>query len=163
MFRDMRRKQQTLPGEEAISILKTATSGVLALYGDDGYPYGLPISHLYHEGKLYFHCATEGHKIDAIKGCDKASFCVVQQDQVIPEKFTTFYRSVIAFGKIRIMEDGELQPVIEAIGRRFSPNSSEEQLQKEILSSKGHFALIELSIEHLTGKEAKELMLERNR
>ncbi len=164
MFREMRRKNQALSMEENISILKNSTSGVLALLGDDAYPYALPISHIYHDGKLYFHCATDGHKIDAIKKCDRASFCVVQQDFVIPEHYTTHYRSVIAFGHIRIIDSKDEQlKFIAEIGRRFSPASSEEALMKEINDSLGHFYILEMDIEHLSGKEAKELMLERKK
>ena len=79
MFRDMRRKQQALPYEESVTILESASSGVLAVLGDEGYPYTVPLSYVYREGKLYFHCASEGHKLDAIRGCDKASFCVIEK------------------------------------------------------------------------------------
>ncbi|MBE6898965.1 MAG: 5-nitroimidazole antibiotic resistance protein, partial [Ruminococcaceae bacterium] len=65
MFRDMRRKQQALPYEESVTILESASSGVLAVLGDEGYPYTVPLSYVYREGKLYFHCASEGHKLDA--------------------------------------------------------------------------------------------------
>ena len=105
MFREMRRFGQQMPENEAIEILKNATSGTLAVLGDDGYPYAVPMSHFYCEGKIYFHCASEGHKIDAIRNCDKVSFCVISRDDVVPEKFTTYYCSVIAFGRVRILED----------------------------------------------------------
>ena len=104
-FRAMRRKRQLLSDDESIGILQKATAGTLALLGDNGYPYAVPISYVYHEGKLYFHSALAGHKVDAIKKCDKASFCVIDKDDVQPEKYTTFFRSVIAFGRIHIIED----------------------------------------------------------
>lgn len=85
MFREMRRKKQLLPEEEAIAILKEGTFGVLALSGDDGYPYAVPISYVYEGGKLWFHCAKSGHKLDAIRREPKASFCVTAQDKVVPE------------------------------------------------------------------------------
>ena len=100
-FREMRRKRQQLSEEESIGILQKATSGTLALLGDGGYPYAVPISYVYHERKLYFHSALAGHKVDAIRKCDKASFCVIEKDDVQPEKYTTFFRSVIAFGRIQ--------------------------------------------------------------
>ena len=78
------------------------TSGVLALAGDNGYPYALPISYVYSDGKIYFHSAKSGHKIDAVKRCEKASFCVIAEDNIIPEEYTTYYKSVIVFGKLKI-------------------------------------------------------------
>ena len=95
----MRRKRQQLSDEESYAILQKATSGTLALLGDGGYPYAVPISYVFCEGKLYFHSALSGHKVDAIRSCDRASFCVVAQDDVKPELYTTFFRSVIAFGR----------------------------------------------------------------
>ena len=90
-FREMRRKRQQLSDEESISILQKATAGTLALLGDNGYPYAVPISYVYADSKLYFHSALSGHKIDAIKNYDKASFCVIDKDDVQPEKYTNTF------------------------------------------------------------------------
>jgi nitroimidazol reductase NimA-like FMN-containing flavoprotein (pyridoxamine 5'-phosphate oxidase superfamily) len=81
MFRKMRRFKQQVSEAECIDILKSTKRGVLSVIGDDGYPYGMPINHYYCEedGKLYFHGAKAGHKIDAIKSCDKASYCVYNE------------------------------------------------------------------------------------
>lgn len=157
-FRPMRRKRQELAQEESITILQKATSGTLALLGDNGYPYAVPISYVYHEGKLYFHSAVEGHKVDAIRQCDKASFCVIEQDEVHPEKYTTFFRSVIAFGKIHIIEDEtEKLQMARMLGNRYNPDQ-DEALQKELENGLARMLMIRFDIEHLTGKEAKELM-----
>ena len=157
-FRPMRRKRQELAQEESITILQKATSGTLALLGDNGYPYAVPISYVYHEGKLYFHSAVEGHKVDAIRQCDKASFCVIEQDEVHPEKYTTFFRSVIAFGKIHIIEDEtEKLQMARMLGNRHNPDQ-DEALQKELENGLARMLMIRFDIEHLTGKEAKELM-----
>lgn len=157
-FRPMRRKRQELAQEESITILQKATSGTLALLGDNRYPYAVPISYVYHEGKLYFHSAVEGHKVDAIRQCDKASFCVIEQDEVHPEKYTTFFRSVIAFGKIHIIEDeAEKLQMARMLGNRYNPNQ-DEALQKELENGLARMLMIRFDIEHLTGKEAKELM-----
>jgi nitroimidazol reductase NimA-like FMN-containing flavoprotein (pyridoxamine 5'-phosphate oxidase superfamily) len=161
MFRQMRRKRQQLAEVESIAILQKATSGTLALLGDDDYPYAVPISYVYHEGKLYFHSAVEGHKIDAIRKCDKASFCVIEQDYVQPEKYTTFFRSVIAFGRIHIIEDAqEKLEIARMLGNRYNPNQ-DEALQKELESGLSRMLAIRFDIEHLTGKEAIELMRKR--
>ena len=102
MFREVARKKQVLSNEECLEILKTAPRGVLSVIGDDGYPYGLPINHYYHEddGCLYFHCAVEGHKLDAVRKHEKASFCVLGEP--VPEENEWWFHvtSVIAFGRI---------------------------------------------------------------
>ena len=157
-FRQMRRKRQQLTQEESIAILQKATAGTLALLGDDGYPYAVPISYVYNEGKLYFHSALNGHKVDAIRKYDKASFCVIEQDDVQPEKYTTFFRSVIAFGRIHIVEDEkEKLEIVRLLGNRYNPNQ-DDALQKEIESGISRLLAIRFDIEHLTGKEAIELV-----
>ena len=156
-FREMRRKRQQL-AEEEIAILEKATTGTLALLGDNDYPYAVPISYVYHDGKLYFHSALAGHKVDAIRKCDKASFCVIEQDDVQPEKYTTFFRSVIAFGRIHIIEDEhEKLEVARMLGNRYNPNH-DEALQKEIENGLSRMLAIRFDIEHLAGKEAIELV-----
>ncbi|MGN1129981.1 MAG: pyridoxamine 5'-phosphate oxidase family protein [Ruminococcus sp.] len=158
MFRGMRRNKQILSNEESINILKNGKSGVLALLGDDGYPYAVPISYVYDNSKIYFHSAKTGHKTDAIKKYSKASFCVIDQDNIIPEEYTTYYRSVIAFGKVRIMEDEkEVRESIEKLAIKYHPKDSEANRNKEICRSWNSFSMIEFSIEHLTGKKAREL------
>ncbi|MBQ6202899.1 MAG: NimIJ family nitroimidazole resistance protein [Prevotella sp.] len=160
-IRSMRRKRQQLSEEESIAILERATSGTLALLGDNGYPYAIPISYVYADDKLYFHSALSGHKVDAIRNCDKASFCVIDKDDIHPEKYTTYFRSVIAFGRIHIIEDEEEKLFAARLfGNRYNPNQ-EEALQKEIKHGLSRMLAIRFDIEHLTGKEAIELMRER--
>ena len=114
MFREMRRNKQALTAEEIAEILKRNTSGVLAVNGDGGYPYAVPLSYVYLDSKLYFHCAGTGHKLDSILRDDKVSFCVIDQDQVVGEEYTTYFRSVIAFGRARVLEGAEkLRPLVE--------------------------------------------------
>lgn len=162
MFREMRRKRQLLSAAENIGILQSATSGVLSLTGDGGYPYGVPISFVYDKGKLYFHSATSGHKIDAINTNDKASFTVIEQDRIVSEEFTTYFRSVIAFGRVRILDDeDEKMKAITMIADRYSPRADPESRNKEIAKGFHHTHIIEFSIEHITGKEAIELVRER--
>ena len=160
-FRVMRRHRQQLSDEESIGILNRATSGTLALLGDGGYPYAVPISYVYDNGKLYFHSAMSGHKVDAIRGCDKASFCVIDQDYVRPAEYTTYFRSVIAFGRISIVEDeSEKLAIARILGNRYNPNQ-EEALQRELEHGLARMLAIRLDIEHLTGKEAIELVRQR--
>lgn len=161
-FREMRRKRQQLLDEESYAILQKATSGTLALLGDGGYPYAVPISYVFSEGKLYFHSALSGHKVDAIRSCDRASFCVVAQDDVKPELYTTFFRSVIAFGRIHIVDDeAEKLAAARLLGNRYNPHQ-DEALQKELENGLARMLVIRLDIEHLTGKESIELVGQRN-
>ncbi len=158
----MRRKRQQLSEEESIGILQRATSGTLALLGDDGYPYAVPISYVYSDGRLYFHSALSGHKVDAVKNCDKASFCVIDKDDVKPARYTTFFRSVIAFGRVHIVDDeAEKLDAARLLGNRYNPNQ-DEALRKEIESGLSRMLVLRFDIEHLTGKEAIELVRERN-
>lgn len=156
MFRKMRRSKQELPADEALRLLEAGSSGVLALLGDGGWPYAVPLSYAYAAGKLYFHCARAGHKLDAVRNEPRASFCVVAQDLVVPEKYTTHYRSVIAFGRVRILEDGdEKRRGIELLAERFAPDDSAGHRRRVVDSEWDNFCVLEFDIEHITGKEAK--------
>ena len=162
MFREMRRSKQRLPREVAVEILERNTSGVLALSGDEGYPYAVPMSYVYAEGKIYFHSAKNGHKIDAIQRNEKASFCVIDQDQIVPEKYTTFFRSVIVFGRLRLVEDmEEMRRIAAALAMKYSADFK-EGIPKEINASIRNMAVLELTIDHITAKEAIELIKQRN-
>lgn len=157
MFREMRRNRQLLPEEESIAILENGTSGVLALSGDSSYPYAVPISYVYNDGKLYFHSALNGHKIDAIRRNGLASFCVIAQDVVVPAEFTTRFRSVIAFGRIRIIDEPvEKRRTAELLAAKYDPDNL-GNLDREMEKGFDRMCMIELEIEHLTGKEAIEL------
>lgn len=161
MFREMRRKGQQLGEEETRGILERGSHGVLALAGDDGYPYALPISYVYDRGKLYFHGAKEGHKRDAMARCPKASFCVVERDEVVPEEYTTYFRSVIMFGRIRVLEGEEKREAIEKLAKKYAPGDSGENRERAIAADWEPLAMFVLEAEHVTGKEAIELVKRR--
>lgn len=161
MFREMRRIRQQLSEAETREVLERCTCGTLAVLGDGGYPYAVPLSYVYHDGRLYFHCARAGHKLDAVRACDKASFCVIDRDEILPEKFTTKYRSAIAFGRVREVTDpAEIEGVMRRLAGKYSPNEGEDAFQNEMRSS-GALCVLTLEIEHLTGKQGKELLMER--
>lgn len=153
MFRECKKKEQLLPMDENISILENSTSGVLAVSGDEGYPYAVPLSYVYDDSKLYFHCAMEGHKIDAICKNDKVSFCVIAADKVVPEESTTYFKSVIVFGKAKMMEDDEEKR--EALVKLMEKYAPERKACAD--GNLSHVGMIALSIEHVTGKESIHL------
>ena len=120
MFRQMRRKKQQLEEARCVEILKKASSGVLAVLGEGGYPYAVPLSFVYEEGKIYFHSAKNGHKLDAIARENKASFCVIAQDDIVPEEYTSYFASVIAFGRMRVLEEEqEKWQAIEKLAKKI--------------------------------------------
>lgn len=151
MFREMRRIGNALPKEDAIAMMKKATNGVLSVAGDDGYPYGVPVSFVYLDDQIIFHCATEGHKMDAILRNPKVSFCVVEQDLIVPQEFNTLYRSAIAFGKARVMTGEEKREYIEAIAKRYAPDFDSEA-KAYIESDWNCFHVVVIDVEHITGK-----------
>ena len=154
----MRRNRQQLSREECERILGRCTSGVLALAGDGGYPYAVPLSYVYADGAIIFHSAMQGHKVDAIRRDSRCSFCVIEKDEIKPAEFTTYFRSVIAFGRIQILEDdNEKVQALRLLGRRYSPDD-EHGLQHEIDKSLDHVLLLRLDIEHMSGKQAIELV-----
>lgn len=164
MFRPMRRFKQALSPEECRAVLERGTSGVLALSGDGGWPYAVPLSYVYHEGKIYFHCAKAGHKLDLLEQNPRASFCVIGQDQVVPEQYTTYYRSVIVFGTVRrLTGEDEKRAAIQALARRYSPDEPAEGIEAEIARYWDALCMLELTPGHISGKECIELVRQAGR
>ena len=161
MFRPMRRSAQALDGGACVEILERGTSGVLAVAGDGGWPYAVPLSYAFDGEKLYFHCAREGHKLDAIRREARASFCVVDRDDVKPAEYTSYFRSVIIFGRVRVLEDeAQKRAAIELLARRYFPEDSAENRRRAIEREWTGLCMLEMDIEHMSGKEAKELARE---
>ena len=156
-FRTMRRGRQQLSPAESRDILDRGSSGVLALAGDNGYPYAVPLSFVRYGEKLYFHSAVAGHKLDAVAREARASFCVIDRDQVVPETFTTHYRSVIVFGRVTVLTDeAEKGRAIRLLAEKYAPGHIQAG-EAEIRQSWQRFCILCLEMEHLTGKQAMEL------
>ncbi len=157
MFREMLRKKQQLPQEDCVRLLKEETRGVLSLLGDEGYPYGLPINHYYCEedGKLYFHGGKKGHRVDAMRRCDKASFCVFDRGFRREGEWALNVSSVIVFGRIEFIEDREtLCRISEALCRKFTDD--EDYIRREIEKHADATLMFALVPEHITGKLVNE-------
>lgn len=160
MFAEMRRKGQQLSPELCKQILHKGSSGVLSLMGENGYPYGVPLSYVYHEGKLIFHGSDQGHKVRALAACDKASFCVINKDEVIAEQYTTRFRSVIAFGRIKMLThfDEEMISLMMPLAAKYHPHGTTQMHKNAIEGEKAGLCVFVMEIDHLTGKAAKELI-----
>lgn len=155
MFRKMRRYKQQLDESNCIEILKNEPRGVLSMIGDNGYPYGIPLDHWYSDGKLYFHCAKEGHKLDAITTCDKVCYCVYDSGYRKEGEWALNIRSVVVFGKIHIIEDEtKKKEICTNLCRKFTDD--EKYLQKELATSFPRVCCLELVPEHMTGKLVNE-------
>jgi nitroimidazol reductase NimA-like FMN-containing flavoprotein (pyridoxamine 5'-phosphate oxidase superfamily) len=133
-------------------MLRECSYGTLALHGDDGYPYSLPVNHVYADGKIFFHCATKGHKLDAIRGDDRVSFSVVARADVVSDEFHTHFLSAVAFGRARVLTDDDAKRrALELLLEKFSPDFMEAgraYAERDF----GKVAVVEIAIEHLTAK-----------
>jgi nitroimidazol reductase NimA-like FMN-containing flavoprotein (pyridoxamine 5'-phosphate oxidase superfamily) len=154
VFKEMRRKDREIEQNEIIEILKRCDYGILSTIGENGYPYGVPISFVYLNNAIYFHCAVEGQKLDNIMKDDKVSFCVVGETCVLPEQFSTKYESVIIFGKANEVNDSEKNIALLQILNKYSKEHLEKGKQY-IKNADGKVKVIKINIDHITGKVRK--------
>lgn len=165
MIRKMFREKQLLSLEVTEEVLRRNNVGVLSVMGDDGFPYGVPMNYAYADGKIYFHSARRGYKTDCLEieqevGGPKASFTIIDYNEVEGEKFSTLYRSIIAMGRVRKLDGEERIAGFRAIVDSMCHMVPEEMRHMKADSCKGAFVYA-IDIEHLTGKEARELMEQR--
>jgi hypothetical protein len=155
MFREMRRGKQLLSQQDTDLVLHRGSNGILACLGDEDYPYGVPVSYVYHKGKIYFHSAKAGHKIDALKKSPKVSLTVVDEDTIVSAEYTSYFRSVIAFGQARFTEGDEWMDGFRALVEKYSGDQPEAAKHREI-NECTQSEIIAIDLEHVTGKEAIE-------
>lgn len=163
MFRPLRRTRQELPQDVCQRLLAENTYGVLAVLGDEDYPYAVPLNYVCRDNCLYMHCAKEGHKIDALRKSPRASFCVVDAHEIDTKLLTTHYRSVIAFGTVRIVEDREeVRAAVSHLSLTLAP-SNHAGLEEELRTLLDKTTILEFRIEHCTGKEENTLAAARRK
>ena len=151
MFREIRRKDREIESNEVIQILENSDYGVLSTVSLNGYPYGVPVSFVFINNSIYFHCATEGHKLDNIVNNSKVSFCVVGQTCILPDEFSTTYESVIVFGIANEVLDDEKHTALLEIIKKYSPDYIEKG-KEYIKNASKATKVIKISIEHISGK-----------
>lgn len=157
MFRDMRRIKQQISEDACKNVLINAPRGVLSMIGDDGYPYGIPLTYWYCEenGHIYFHGAGEGHKMDAIKACDKVSFCVMDEGYRKEGEWSLNINSVVIFGRIRVVENNdEKVRACATMCKKFTDDK--EYMEREFRTAFNRVTVLELIPEHITGKLVNE-------
>ncbi|MCQ2419501.1 MAG: pyridoxamine 5'-phosphate oxidase family protein [Clostridia bacterium] len=155
MFRPIRKKKNEISMDDAKILLTEARRGVLAVNGDDGYPYAIPVNYFYDEDtqKLYFHGSRVGHKAEALKKCDKVCFTVLGPEVIKAEKWAPFVRSVAVFGRCRPIDDPS-GTLIRKFAMKYYPD--EKLANEEIAISGRAVQMYEIEIEHLSGKEVQE-------
>ncbi len=157
MFRAMRKNEQAMSRAACEAVLDRATAGVLAVTGDAGYPYAVPLSFVRAGPCLLFHGAARGHKLDAIAQNDKVSFCVIDADHVVAEAFTTHFRSVIVFGRARMLtQAAEKLRAMQLLVEKYAPRKTDE-VDRAFAGAGDKLVVVEMTIEHMTGKESPEL------
>ncbi len=154
MHKGPRRKELRLDDKAALSILENGSYGVLSTADRNSQPYGVPLNYALYKNTVYIHCAYTGHKIDNIKTNDKVSFCVVGKSEIIPEKLSTNYESVVIFGRASIIEDDEKITALRALVGKYSPEYVKSG-EKCITDSLKKTAVITICIDHMTGKHSK--------
>ncbi len=157
MFRDLTRKKQQLSPEDCAELLKTETRGVLSVMGDGGYPYGTPMNHYYNEedGCIYFHCGRKVHRLDALRACDKVSFCVYDQGFRREGEWSLNVRSVVVFGRVEIIDDlAEVIRLVTPLCHKFTHD--ETYIQEEIARFAKATLLLKLTPEQICGKLVNE-------
>ena len=157
MFRELARKQKQLSDEMCRELLKNERRGVLSVIGDGGYPYGMPLNHLFCEsdGKLYFHGGMSGHRVDAIRRCNQVSYCVYDSGTREENGWALVFRSVIVFGRAELIDDPER--VIE-ISRQLSYQFTKDEayIENEIRCFAQKTLCLALTPEHICGKRVVE-------
>lgn len=151
MFKEMRRKDKAMTQEACDALLLEAEYGVLGTISQNGYPYLTPLNYVYLNGKIYFHSAKEGEKLDNIDGNSKTSFCVVGDTVLIGEKFDTDYKSVVVFGRTIEVKDEEKKEVLRGLIDKYSPDYIEEGY-KYVERSSSTTKVFSIEIDHISGK-----------
>ena len=157
MFRELQRKNKQISMEECIELLKKETRGVLSVLGDGDYPYGMPMNHWYNEedGKIYFHCGKSGHRLDALRKCNKVSFCTYDSGYRDDDDWALHVKSVIVFGTIEIIDDMDtIADVARKLSYKFTQD--EEYIRTEIEKYAPATLLLQLTPEHICGKQITE-------
>ena len=157
IFRPIRKKKNEISVEEAKKLLHESRRGVLALHGDHGYPYAIPVNYLYDEEqeRILFHGAKAGHKVDALRACNKVCFTIYGNERIKEEAWAPYLQSVLVFGKCHLVEDTETaMEILRQFARKYYP--SEDLVNHEIEASGQAVQIFQIDIDHLSGKEIQE-------
>jgi hypothetical protein len=154
-FRQLRRFKQAATSQECEAVLTSAQRGILAVHGENGYPYGVPVNFIFLDGKIYFHCAKAGHKLDAVRADDKVCFTVLSEPVKNLGEWWNCFTSVICFGRIsEVTDNQEKDRILRLIGAKYFPEGYD--LEKDMVSNAHHALIMEITIDHMSGKHVRE-------
>ena len=154
-FRQLRRFKQAASPEECQAVLTSAQRGILSVHGENGYPYGVPVNFLFSDGKIYFHCAKAGHKLDAVRADDKVCFTVLSEPVRNPGEWWNCFTSVICFGRICEMTDRqEADRILRLLGAKYFPEGYD--IEKDMSNNAPNALVMEITIDHMSGKRVRE-------
>jgi uncharacterized protein len=150
-FRELRRKDREITEEAARQLFREGECGVLSTVDQDGQPYGVPLSYVYRDQCIYFHCALIGHKLDNMVTNPRVSFCVVGKTKILPDKFATEYESAIVFGRATEVLGAERENALLWLLEKYSPEDQEEG--KSYIEQQGRATkVLKITIDHVSGK-----------
>ena len=172
-MRPMRRGRQELSPEACRGILERGRECVLALAGSDatdGFPYAVPVNYSFASpteaegeagvvGHLLLHGAPKGAKLDAIAADARVSACVIERGDVVPEQLTTYFQSVIAFGRARLVDgDDARRAALLALCAKYAPDLGAETVDAAIARFFARTAIVDVTVERASGKQSIELV-----
>jgi len=152
MFKEMRRRDKLMSEKDTLALLIRGEEGILGTISDNGYPYTVVVNYVFYNGKIYFHCAKTGHKIDNIKKNEKVSFSVYDNVEVVGEELNTKYQSLTLFGRARVINTS--REILMELIKKYSDiplEKANDMISEEINIT----ALVEIEIDHITGKIGK--------
>lgn len=155
-FRPLRRLKQELTDEVILKLLETEKRAVLAVNGDGGYPYAVPVDYYYdnENGRIYFHGAGAGHKYDAISRGNKVCLTIYGREEYRKDDWAPYLQSIVLFGRCRVMNTDEKLPYAKKIGMKYYP--TEDDVDRIIEDTMNRLQVFEITIEHICGKQIHE-------
>lgn len=157
MFREMRRFKQQLSDEDCLAVLQSARRGVLAVHGDDGYPYGVPLNFVLDPDTrtLYFHMAVAGHKLDAITRDNKVCFTVMDEGYKVEGDWAWYVRSVVVFGEAKVVKDDTARDKwLRALAAKYFPPA--EDVEEDVRRNAPRALVVAVQAAHISGKLVHE-------
>lgn len=157
MFRKVRKIKNEITIEDAKKLLKNNKRAALAVNGDNGYPYTIPINFYYDEdeNRIYFHSAKKGHKIDSIKNSDKICLTTWNEGYKDDGDWAYHVSSCVVFGRARLIDDrNTTEEKVRKFALKYYPSA--EEVEKEIKIGINGVQLVEIEIEHISGKKVHE-------